>query len=66
MYKLAVKPGDKILHVIPQDYMVDDEPGIIDPIDVGRKAQGNFHIITGELTAAKNIYKCVEKTGLKF
>lgn len=66
MYKLAVKPGDKILHVIPQDYMVDDEPGIMDPIGMsGVKLEGNFHIITGQITAAKNIYKCVEKTGLK-
>ena len=66
MYKLAVKPGDKILHVILQNYMVDDEPGIIDPIGMsGVKLEGNFHIITGQITAAKNIYKCVEKTGLK-
>lgn len=66
MYKLAVKPGDKILHVIPQDYMVDDEPGIAYPIGMsGVKLEGNFHIITGQITAAKNIYKCVEKTGLK-
>ena len=66
MYKLAVKPGDKILHVIPQDYMVDDEPGIADPIGMsGVRLEGNFHIITGQITAAKNIHKCVEKTGLK-
>lgn len=66
MYKLAVKPGDKILHVIPQDYMVDDEPGILEPIGMsGVKLEGNFHIITGQITAAKNIYKCVEKTGIR-
>ncbi len=66
MYKLAVKPGDKILHVIPQDYKVDDEPGIMYPIGMsGVKLEGNFHIITGQIAAAKNIYKCVEKTGLK-
>lgn len=66
MYKLAVKPGDKILHVIPQDFMVDDEPGIVDPIGMsGVKLEGNYHIITGQISAAKNIYKCVEKTGLK-
>ncbi len=66
MQKLAVKPGDKILHVIPQDYKVDDEPGILYPIGMsGVKLEGNFHIITGQIAAAKNIYKCVEKTGLK-
>jgi len=66
MYKLAVKPGDRILHVLPQEYTVDDEPGIIDPVGMaGVKLEGNFHIITGQITAAKNIYKCVEKSGLQ-
>ena len=32
MFKLAVKPGDRIIHVLPQDYTVDDEPGILDPV----------------------------------
>lgn len=66
MHKLAVHPGDKIIHVLPQDYTVDDEPGIVDPIGMaGVKLEGNFHIITGQITAAKNIYKCVEKAGIK-
>jgi len=66
MYKLSVQPGDKIIHVLPQDYTVDDEPGIIDPIGMaGVKLEGNFHIITGQISAAKNIYKCVEKTGIR-
>lgn len=66
MYKLAVKPGDKILHVIPQDYTVDDEPVVGEPEGMsGVKLEGNFHIITGQISAAKNIYRCVEKTGLK-
>ena len=66
MFKLAVKPGDRIIHVLPQDYSVDDEPGIVDPVGMaGVKVEGNFHIITGQITAAKNIYKCVEKSGLK-
>lgn len=66
MFKLSVNPGDKIIHVLPQDYTVDDEPGIADPIGMaGVKLEGNFHIITGQISAAKNIYKCVEKAGIK-
>lgn len=66
MYKLSVNPGDKIIHVLPQDYTVDDEPGILDPVGMaGVKLEGNFHIITGQISAAKNIYKCVEKSGIK-
>lgn len=66
MHKLSVNPGDKILHVLPQDYAIDDEPGIADPIGMsGVKLEGNYHIITGQVTAIKNIYKCVEKSGIK-
>ncbi|MFT5156885.1 MAG: cell division protein FtsA [Bacteroidia bacterium] len=66
MYKLSVNPGDRIIHVLPQDYTVDNEPGVIDPIGMaGVKLEGNYHIITGQITAAKNIHKCVEKAGIK-
>jgi cell division protein FtsA len=66
MYKLSVNPGDKILHVLPQDYALDDEPGITDPIGMsGVKLEGNYHIITGQVAAVRNIYKCVEKAGIK-
>lgn len=66
MHKLALPPGDTILHVIPQEYKVDDEEGIIDPIGMcGHRLIGNFHVITGQQTAYNNIRKCVEKAGLE-
>ncbi len=66
MHKLALPPGDKIIHVIPQEYIVDNEQGIVDPVGMsGRRLEANFHIITGQITATKNIYKCVEKAGLE-
>lgn len=66
MYKLVLPPGDKILHVIPQEYIVDNEQGILDPIGMsGIRLEANFHIITGQITATKNIFKCVEKAGLE-
>jgi cell division protein FtsA len=65
MFKLVLPPGDKILHVIPQEYTVDNEQGIIDPIGMsGIRLEANFHIITGQITASKNIYRCVERTKL--
>jgi cell division protein FtsA len=65
MYKLALPPGDKILHIIPQEYTVDDEEGIVDPVGMcGHRLYGNFHVITGQMTAYNNIKKCVEKAGL--
>ncbi len=66
MHKLVLPPGDKILHVIPQEFTVDDEQDIIDPIGMsGIRLEANFHIITGHITASRNIMRCVEKVGLK-
>ncbi|MFK8103260.1 MAG: cell division protein FtsA [Saprospiraceae bacterium] len=66
MYKLVLPPGDKILHVIPQEYTVDSEQGITDPIGMsGVRLEANFHIITGQITASNNIHRCVERVGLK-
>ncbi len=66
MYKLVLPPGDKIIHVIPQEYIVDNEQGIVDPIGMsGIRLEANFHIITGQITAIKNLHKCVEKSGLE-
>jgi cell division protein FtsA len=65
MYKIALPPGYKILHVIPQEYTVDSEQGIVDPVGMhGNVLEANFHIITGQITAANNIIKCVERADL--
>jgi cell division protein FtsA len=65
MHRLVLPPGDKILHVIPQEYSVDDEQDIIDPVGMsGVRLEANFHIITGQISASKNIMRCVEKVGL--
>ena len=56
----------QILHVIPQEYVVDDQKGIKDPIGIcGVRLETQVHIITGAVTSAQNIYKSVEKAGLK-
>ncbi|MCG3166309.1 MAG: Cell division protein FtsA [Bacteroidia bacterium] len=65
MYKLAMLPGEQIIHVLPQEYIVDGEMGIKQPIGTpGVRLEANFHIITGQTTAASNIKKCIEKAGL--
>jgi cell division protein FtsA len=65
MYKLAMPPGEEIIHVIPQEYIIDNEQGIKDPIGMsGIRLEANCHIITGLITAANNIHKCVNKAGL--
>lgn len=66
MYKLMMLPGEEIIHVIPQEYIVDNEQGIKDPIGMaGVRLEANCHIITGQIAAAKNIYKCVHKSDIE-
>ncbi|MEL7168133.1 MAG: cell division protein FtsA [Bacteroidota bacterium] len=58
-------PADrKILHVIPQEFVVDGQDGVIDPVGMsGVRVEAKVHIISGLVTAAKNIYRCIEKAG---
>ena len=66
MRKLPLKPGEEILHIIPQDFCVDDEWGIAEPIGMcGTRLGANFHIITCQNSASRNIMRCVEKAGLE-
>ncbi len=66
MFNLSMSPGEEIIDVIPQDYIVDGEQGIKEPIGMlGNSLEANFHIIIGQTAAAKNIYKCVRKAGLE-
>lgn len=66
MHRLVLPPGDKILHVIPQEYTVDNEQGITDPIGMsGIRLEANFHIITGQIAASKNIDRCIQRVGLQ-
>jgi cell division protein FtsA len=66
MFNLVMPPGEGIIHVIPQEFTVDGEPGIKDPIGMaGVRLEANFHIISGQTAAIKNIVKCVNKASLE-
>ncbi len=66
MFKLVTLPGEEIIDVLPQEFIVDNEQGIKDPIGMsGIRLEANFHIITGQVAAAKNIHKCVHKANLE-
>lgn len=65
MHRLVMNPGEEIIHVIPQDYLIDNVSGIRKPIGhSGIRLEGNFHIITGQVSAVKNIFKCVDRAKL--
>ncbi len=64
-YKTYIPAGDQIIDVIPQEYTVDNFQNIPDPIGYGGvKVGANFHIITGDKNAIRNINRSVEKSGL--
>ena len=66
MYKLVLPPGEEIIHVLPQEFTIDNEPGIKDPIGMaGRRMEANFHIISGHVSAIKNIKKCIDNATLE-
>ena len=65
MYKIGISPGEEIINVIPQEYIIDDEPGIRQPKGMlGNKIEANFHVIIGQTSAVKNMVKCIEDAGL--
>jgi cell division protein FtsA len=65
MHKIHIDIGEEIIHVIPQNFIVDNETGVKSPIGMcGRRLEANFHIVIGQVAAAKNIEKCIRKAGL--
>ncbi|MDX5339098.1 MAG: cell division protein FtsA [Cyclobacteriaceae bacterium] len=65
MHNIVVPPGNSIIHVMPQDYTVDYEGGIKDPVGMaGTRLEADFHIITAQTTAIHNINKCVKRANL--
>ncbi len=62
---MAIPADQQILHVVPQEYVVDGQEGILDPIGMsGVRLEAKVHMVTGTLSAAQNLYKCVERCGL--
>jgi cell division protein FtsA len=65
MHKIHIDIGEEIIHVIPQNFIVDNETGVKSPIGMcGRRLEANFHIVIGQVAAAKNIEKCIRKVNL--
>ena len=65
--KAVVIPMDReVLHVIPQEYVVDDQGGIRDPLDmIGIRLESEVHIITGSVSSAENLLKCINRAGFR-
>lgn len=63
--KTYIPAGDQIIDIVPQDFTVDNTAYVLDPIGMsGVKIGANFHVITGDRNAIRNIKRCVDKSGL--
>jgi cell division protein FtsA len=66
MFKIPLQPGEEIIHVIPQNYVVDKETGVPNPIGMfGKRLEGNYHIVIGQTSSARTIDRCVKRVGVQ-
>jgi cell division protein FtsA len=62
---VAIPMDREVIHIIPQEFIVDDQDGIKDPVGMsGVRLEGRVHIVTGAITSAQNIIKCANRAGL--
>ena len=63
---VAVPADQQIIHVLPQEFVIDNQGGIKEPIGMsGVRLEAKVHMITGSVSAAQNIIKCVERCGIE-
>ena len=66
VYKLVMLPGEEIIHVLPQDFKVDGQSEIKEPIGMyGGRLEANFHIVVGQVSSIRNIGRCIKSAGLE-
>ncbi|MDG1723344.1 MAG: cell division protein FtsA [Flavobacteriaceae bacterium] len=67
VFKLVMLPGEEIIHVLPQEYKVDGQAEIKEPIGMyGGRLEANFHVVVGQVSSIRNIARCVKSAGLDF
>jgi cell division protein FtsA len=63
---VAIPADQKILHILPQEFLIDSQEGILDPIGMsGIRMEAKVHMVTGAESASQNITKCIQKCGLE-
>lgn len=66
VHKLVMLPGEEIIHVLPQEYKVDGQAEITQPIGMhGARLEANFHVVVGQISSIRNIVRCVKNSGLE-
>lgn len=65
VYKLVMLPGEEIIHVLPQEYKIDGQAEIKEPMGMyGGRLEANFHVVVGQISSIRNIGRCVKSSGL--
>jgi cell division protein FtsA len=65
VYKLVMLPGEEIIHVLPQEFKVDGQAEIKEPVGMyGGRLEANFHVVVGQVSSIKNIIRCIKSSGL--
>jgi len=66
VHKLVMLPGEEIIHVLPQEFKVDGQAEIKEPIGMyGGRLEANFHVVVGQVSSIRNIGRCVKSAGLE-
>ena len=65
VHKLVMLPGEEIIHVLPQEFKVDSQADIKEPIGMyGGRLEANFHVVVGQVSSIRNIGRCIKSAGL--
>tara|TARA_R100001369_G_scaffold60701_1_gene87487 strand:- start:3458 stop:4792 length:1335 start_codon:yes stop_codon:yes gene_type:complete len=65
VHKLVMLPGEEIIHVLPQDFKVDGQAEIKEPIGMyGGRLEANFHVVVGQVSSIRNVGRCIKSAGL--
>ena len=65
VYKLVMLPGEEIIHVLPQEFKVDGQAEITQPVGMyGGRLEANFHVVVGQISSIRNVGRCIKSAGL--
>lgn len=65
VYKLVMLPGEEIIHVLPQEFKVDGQAEIKEPVGMyGGRLEANFHVVVGQVSSIRNVGRCIKNSGL--
>ena len=65
VYKLVMLPGEEIIHVLPQEFKIDGQAEVTEPVGMyGGRLEANFHVVVGQVSSIRNVGRCIKSAGL--